>query len=171
MAKTYVYFETNWNEKIEPIKFKKKIENLPVLERPGYKFVGWFEENNGEEKEFDISLIYKEDVKLFAKWQPLTIDELLNDLEHFSKTVNVLKELQNDYGDIPEIKEPKTVDINKKQSSKKKDSKGTAKKKTQAKKTTKTKKVAPKKDEIVAEENQETVEVIEESNEVVEAIE
>ena len=52
----------------------------------------------------------KNDLDLYAKWEPITLEEFLNDINYFTKSANILKSLQNDYTDVPDFKDPKAED-------------------------------------------------------------
>lgn len=64
-----VTFDSNGGEAVEPIEFtiSDKVE-LPVLERLGYTFLGWF---NGETKVEEIAAGTIENLELVAEWEKL----------------------------------------------------------------------------------------------------
>ncbi|MBO7079555.1 MAG: InlB B-repeat-containing protein [Bacilli bacterium] len=149
-SKAYcINFHTNCEINIESIelKAKKPIPKLPDLSREGYHFNGWFKDE-GLMEEFNLEKMPKEDINLYAKWLPITLDEFLQDINYFTKSANILKSLQNDYEDVPDFKDTKEKET--KPKTKKKTSKKTTKKKTTK---AKTKKPAKVKEEEIKEEN------------------
>ena len=165
------YHTNGANEKIDSIecKYKTVFPELPKLSKDGYKFGGWFL-NQELNEEFNLEKMPKHDVDLYAKWDAITLDEFIKEINFFSKTANILKNLQNDYTDVPDFRD--VSDKEKEPSPKKKATKSTKKKTT--KKTTKKKtKSKSTKAKVVKEEkepeSEELIDVIEEDAEVNEA--
>lgn len=131
-----IIFNTNGGKNIENIKCKSKknIPALPECTKAGYKFLGWFLDE-ALEKEFNLEKMPKNDLVLYAKWEGISLEEFTKDINFFTKSANILQNLQNDYTDVPNFKD-----------NVKKETK-TAKKKTTKKVTKKkTTKVASKKE-------------------------
>ena len=134
-SKTYcIIYHTNCDLKIDNtiVKAKKPIPSIPALEREGYNFIGWFLDE-GFTKTFDLEKMPKEDVNVYAKWEAISLEEFLNDISFFTKSANILKNLQNDYDGIIDFKDPKNEEEKpkaKKKTTKKKTTKKVAKKKT-----------------------------------------
>lgn len=66
------------------VKFKGKLENLPQPEKTGYKFIGWFI----DDEEFKLSRAVTENITLTAKWEEkelLTVNYLYN-YDNLTKT-------------------------------------------------------------------------------------
>ena len=165
--KYFIYFHTNSNQELAPIelKYKKDIPTLPVLEKEGYKFGGWF--LDGEYKlEYNLEKMPKNDINLYAKWDAITLEEFLADIDYFTKSANILKNLQNDYEGVVDFKDPKAEE--EKEKKKKTTKKKTTKKKTTSKKST-SKKTSTKK--TVKKEKVETAQDEEVKEDVVEGVE
>lgn len=142
-SKAYcINFHTNCEISVDNIilKAKKQMPTMPTLSREGYHFRGWFKDEKLTQV-YDLEKMPKEDVNLYAKWESISLDEFLQDINYFTKSANILKSLQNDYEDVPDFKDVKAVD--EKPKPKKKTSKKTTKKtsKSTKSKTSKTKKV------------------------------
>ena len=141
-SKAYcIIFHTNCEINIESIvvKAKKQIPALPTLSREGYHFRGWFKDSSLNE-EFNLEKMPKENITLYARWETITLDEFLQDINYFTKSANILKSLQNDYEDVPDFKDT-TKEKETKPKTKKKTTKKTTKKKTTKPKTKKETKV------------------------------
>lgn len=153
-----INYHTNCDLVIESIqlKAKKPMPSLPVLEKEGYKFIGWFLDSEYS-CEYNLEVMPKANVELYAKWEAITLEEFLKDINFFTKSSNILKTLQNDYEGVPDFKDPKPEGEEKKtkKTTKKSQTKKTTKKTTtkKAKKTVKEKEI---KEEII--ENNEQVE-------------
>ena len=140
-SKAYcINFQTNCEINIESIelKVKKQIPELPSPSREGYHFRGWYKDESLNE-EFNLEKMPKENITLYAKWEAITLDEFLQDINYFTKSANILKSLQNDYEDVPDFKDTKEKEA--KPKTKKKTTKKTTKKKTTKPKTKKETKV------------------------------
>ena len=165
--KYFIYFHTNSDQELAPIemKYKKDMPTLPILEKEGYKFGAWYLDSEFK-LEYNLEKMPKNDVHLYAKWEAITLEEFLNDINYFTKSANILKSLQNDYEGVVDFKDPKEEDgkEKKKKSTKKK---STSKKKTSTKKSS-TKKTSTKK--TVKEEKVEQVENVEEVENIQEDI-
>lgn len=151
--KYYINFETNCDQKLEPLCLKNKeaIPALPNVNKEGYKFMGWFKDPKFEIS-FEQKTMTKKDFTIYAKWEVISIDEFLNDVNFYTKSSNILQNLQNDYSDVPNFRdENKDSKVAKKKVTKKK----TTKKTTSKKKTTKTKSTKVTKKEDVEVENEE----------------
>ena len=96
--KYFIYFHTNSDQELAPIemKYKKDMPTLPVLEKEGYKFGAWYLDSEFK-LEYNLEKMPKNDVHLYAKWEAITLEEFLNDINYFTKSANILKSLQNDY--------------------------------------------------------------------------
>ncbi len=153
-----IIFNTNGGKNIDNIKCKSKkdIPALPECVKSGYKFIGWFLDE-GLEKEFNLEKMPKSDLVLYAKWEGISIEEFNKEINFFTKSANILQNLQNDYIDVPNFKD--NVKKEEKPAKKKKSTKATTKKASTKKKSTKTS--ASKK------ENKELENVIEEDKELV----
>lgn len=141
-SKAYcINFHTNCEINIESIelKAKKQIPTLPNPTREGYHFKGWFKDESLKE-EFNLEKMPKENITLYARWEAITLDEFLQDINYFTKSANILKSLQNDYADVPDFKDT-TKEKETKPKTKKKTTKKTTKKKTTKPKTKKETKV------------------------------
>lgn len=132
-----ISFNTFGGNKIESIscKAKKDIPELPLPVKDGYKFVSWFLDKDLKE-EFSFEKMPKKDLELFAKWEVISLEEFASDINFFTKSSNILKNLQNDYEGVPDFKD----------SVKKDDTKKKTKKKASAKKSTKKKACVKKKE-------------------------
>lgn len=159
-----IHFHTNCEISINDIEvqYKKEIPQLPLLERDGYNFRGWFTDSKLEDEFSDIKMP-KNDIDLYAKWEAITLDEFLKEINFFSKTSNILRNLQNDYEGVPEFR-----DVNSKTDSEEKPKKKAVKKKTTTKKSTKkktTKKGTTKKITKKEDTKEEANDIVEEANE------
>ena len=69
---TYINFNTNGGEKINPIVYNKSKIEIPTPTREGYTFMGWFYDNGAWTQEFSIksleNLEPKKEITIFAKW-------------------------------------------------------------------------------------------------------
>ena len=126
-----ISFVTNGGKYIESIqcKSKKEFPTLPVPTKDGYKFMGWFL----EEELINLcewEKMPKKDIVLYAKWEAISLEEFAKDIDFFTKSSNILQNLQNDYEGVPNFK-----DVNNKEqkTSKKKNTKKNTKKKNVAK--------------------------------------
>ena len=154
-----ISFVTNGGKEIDPIscKSKKEFPELPVPVKDGYKFMGWFvNEETNILCEWDK--MPKKDIVLYAKWENINLEEFAKEIDFFTKSSNILQNLQNDYEGVPNFKDLSNKDT---KTTKKKATSKTNKKTTKKKTVSKTSK---KVKENKAEENV-TNEVIEEVNE------
>ncbi len=137
--KYFIYFHTNSNINLAAIemKYKKTMPTLPEINKEGYKFVGWYLDSECS-LEYNLEKMPKNDVNLYAKWEAISLEEFLTDIDFFTKSANILKNLQNDYEGVVDFKDPKTDDNKEKK-------KKTTKKKTSTKKKTTNKKSNTKK--------------------------
>ena len=152
-SKTYcIIYHTNCDLKLdnEIVKAKKPIPSLAKIEREGYNFIGWFLDE-GFTKAFDLEKMPKEDVNVYAKWEAISLEEFLNDINFFTKSANILKNLQNDYDGVIDFKDPKNE--SEKEKPKKKSTKKKTTKKVTKKKTVKKEKVKETEEEKEIEEN------------------
>ena len=62
-----IKFETNGGEPLEPAYTAKNIKSLPTAVRLGYRFDGWYKDNDTFEQEFDGTNV-TEDITVYAKW-------------------------------------------------------------------------------------------------------
>lgn len=150
-SKTYcIIYHTNCDLKIDnaEIKAKKQMPALQELSREGYKFLGWYLDSEFTQ-EYNLEKMPKHDVDVYAKWEAISLEEFLNDINFFTKSANILKNLQNDYDGVIDFKDPKNED------EKTKTKKKTTKKKASTKKTVKKKTVKKAKIEKLEEEKPE----------------
>lgn len=69
---TYINFNTNGGEKINPIAYNKSKIEIPMPTREGYTFMSWFYDNGAWTQEFSIksleNLEPKSEITIYAKW-------------------------------------------------------------------------------------------------------
>ena len=160
-SKTYcIIYHTNCDLKIDnvEIKAKKPMPALKELSREGYKFLGWYLDSEFTQ-EYNLEKMPKHDVEVYAKWEAISLEEFLNDINFFTKSANILKNLQNDYDGVIDFKDPKNEE------EKPKVKKKTTKKKTSTKKTVRKKTVKKAKIEKLEEEKPEEQAVVEQEEE------
>ena len=147
-----ISFVTNGGNKLETIqcKSKKTFPTLPIPIREGYKFMGWFLEEKLENA-CEWEKMPKNDIVLYAKWEAISLEEFAKEIDFFTKSSNILQNLQNDYEGVPNFKDLSNKDT---KTTKKKTSKKTTKKKSVSKTN---KKVKEQIVENIVEENGEEV--------------
>ena len=107
-GKTYfINYHTNYDFEIASIemKAKKNMPELPKLVREGYNFKGWFLDKEFTQ-EYNLEQMPKANVDVYAKWEAITLEEFLKDINFFTKSSNILKNLQNDYEGVVDFKDP-----------------------------------------------------------------
>ena len=130
----HIVFNVNGGNNIEDVLCKsgKAFPVLPYATKEGYKFLGWFLDENFE-NEVTFEKMPKKNLVLYAKWEVISLEEFSKDINFFTKSSNILQNLQNDYSDVPNFKDNAKKDVKKKTSTKK-----TSKKKTTKKESAKT---------------------------------
>ncbi len=147
----HIVFNVNGGNNIDDVLCKsgKTFPVLPYATKEGYKFLGWFLDENFE-NEVTLEKMPKKNLVLYAKWEVISLEEFSKDINFFTKSSNILQNLQNDYSDVPNFK-----DSVKKETKKKTSTKKTTKKKTVKKESTKTVEVVEKNEDIIETNNEE----------------
>lgn len=116
----HIVFNVNGGNNIEDVLCKsgKAFPVLPYATKEGYKFLGWFLDENFE-NEVTFEKMPKKNLVLYAKWEVISLEEFSKDINFFTKSSNILQNLQNDYSDVPNFKDNVKKDSKKKASSKK----------------------------------------------------
>ena len=147
----HIVFNVNGGNNLEDILCKsgKAFPVLPYATKEGYKFLGWFLDENFE-NEVTLEKMPKKNLVLYAKWEVISLEEFSKDINFFTKSSNILQNLQNDYSDVPNFK-----DVVKKEPKKKTSAKKATKKKTVKKESPKIVEAVGKNDDSIKTNNEE----------------
>lgn len=147
----HIVFNVNGGNNLDDILCKsgKAFPVLPYATKEGYKFLGWFLDENFE-NEVTLEKMPKKNLVLYAKWEVISLEEFSKDINFFTKSSNILQNLQNDYSDVPNFK-----DVVKKEPKKKTSAKKTTKKKTVKKESPKIVETVGKNDDSIKTNNEE----------------
>lgn len=147
----HIVFNVNGGNNLDDILCKsgKAFPVLPYATKEGYKFLGWFLDENFE-NEVTLEKMPKKNLVLYAKWEVISLEEFSKDINFFTKSSNILQNLQNDYSDVPNFK-----DVVKKEAKKKTSAKKTTKKKTVKKESPKIVEAVGKNDDSIKTNNEE----------------
>ena len=125
----HIVFNVNGGNSIDDMLCKsgKAFPVLPYPIKEGYKFLGWFLDENFE-NEVTLEKMPKKNLVLYAKWEVISLEEFSKDINFFTKSSNILQNLQNDYSDVPNFKDNVKKETKKKTSTKKSSKKKAVKK-------------------------------------------
>ena len=91
----HIVFNVNGGNNIDDVLCKsgKAFPVLPYATKEGYKFLGWFLDENFE-NEATFEKMPKKNLVLYAKWEVISLEEFSKDINFFTKSSNILQNLQ-----------------------------------------------------------------------------
>ena len=99
----FVTFNTNGGDdmdKLLKVEYSEIDFDEYVPEREGYKFVGWYLDENFEEKADDMKLT--SDITLYAKWEKVEEEEIKEDIEETEETEQAEEITKETFADVTE---------------------------------------------------------------------